>query len=364
MNVSLKGNEQITKLLNDWYVEIRARRIENAHHLKDKIASIMCDIQEDQNLLLFYLLLDFRYQYIIDNVGVSKDSFDKIEALGIPTDKYLTYYYHFFKGIHASTIGDYNVAKINYEKAETLLSYIPDKLEQAEFYYKIGAFHYDIYQGLLSIKKVTTAKELFSQHTGYEINIAFCNNLLGLACTHLKEWELAEEYFANAMNTFQKINEEKFILMVRQNLGLLYATQNLSPLAIRYLSEVNLKMPNNHKAMFIQAREHFKLGENTEAAEFINKGIEISKKLNHDEYRYRFNILKETNKKAPAISLEKAVLAGMDYFKRESLWEYVQEYTEVVAIKYHNEGNSEQACKYFYLSFEAKNEVFKKEALK
>ena len=104
------------------------------------------------------MLLDFRYQYIIDNVGVSKDSFDKIEALGIPTDKYLTYYYHFFKGIHASTIGDYNVAKINYEKAETLLSYIPDKLEQAEFYYKIGAFHYDIYQGLLSIKKLQPPK--------------------------------------------------------------------------------------------------------------------------------------------------------------------------------------------------------------
>ena len=59
MNVSLKGNEQITKLLNDWYVEIRARRIENAHHLKDKIASIMCDIQEDQNLLLFICSLTF-----------------------------------------------------------------------------------------------------------------------------------------------------------------------------------------------------------------------------------------------------------------------------------------------------------------
>lgn len=64
-------------------------------------------------------------------------------------------------------------------------------------------------------------------------------------------------------------------------------------------------MPNNHKAMFIQAREHFKLGENTEAAEFINKGIEISKKLNHDEYRYRFNILKETNKKPLLFHLRK-----------------------------------------------------------
>ena len=50
----------------------------------------------------------------------------------------------------------------------------------------------------------------------------------------------------------------------------------------------------------------------------------------------------------------------MDYFKRESLWEYVQEYTEVVAIKYHNEGNSEQACKYFYLSFEAKMKCSKR----
>ncbi|MFP3670935.1 tetratricopeptide repeat protein, partial [Priestia sp. SIMBA_032] len=82
---------------------------------------------------------------------------------------------------------------------------------------------------------------------GYEINVAFCDNLIGLACTHLREWELAEEYFTKAMDMFQKIDEEQFILMVRQNLGLMYATQNLSPLAIRYLSEVNQKMPNNYK---------------------------------------------------------------------------------------------------------------------
>ncbi len=40
--------------------------------------------------------------------------------------------------------------------------------------------------------------------------------------------------------------------MVRQNLGLMYATQNLSPLAIRYLSEVNQKMPNNYKALLLR----------------------------------------------------------------------------------------------------------------
>ncbi|WP_242142427.1 MULTISPECIES: tetratricopeptide repeat protein [unclassified Bacillus cereus group] len=363
MGVSVKGNEVIIQLLNDWYVEIRGRRIENAHCLKTEIDTKIQNI-EDKNLLLYYSLLNFRYQYVIDNVGVSKNSFDKIESFAPPTDNRLAYYYHFFKAIHSSTIGNYNVAKEHFEKAETLLEHISDELEKAEFHYKLGAFHYDIYQGLLSVKQVTKARELFSQHIDCEINVAFCDNLLGLACTHLREWELAEEYFTKAMNTFQKINEEQFILMVRQNLGLMYASQNLSPLAIRYLAEVNEKMPKNYKSMFIEAKEHSKLGEVDEASRLIDKGLEISNQLHHEEYKYRFKILKAMNTKISGEELEKIVLEGITYFKEESLWEYVQEYTEIVALQYHREGNSEKSSYYFYLSYEAKNEVFKKEALK
>ena len=59
-----------------------------------------------------------------------------------------------------------------------------------------------------------------------------------MACTHLKQFEEAEEHFITAINTFKKSGEEKFITFVRHNLGLMYAGQNLSELAIRYLSEV------------------------------------------------------------------------------------------------------------------------------
>ncbi len=45
------------------------------------------------------------------------------------------------------------------KKAEKLLDCIPDELEKAEFYYKVGAFHYDIYQGLLSYKKSIRGKK-------------------------------------------------------------------------------------------------------------------------------------------------------------------------------------------------------------
>ncbi|MEN1935654.1 tetratricopeptide repeat protein [Paenibacillus sp. 102] len=364
MNVHTKGNEQVTQLLNQWYLEIRSRHLEKANSLKQEIAAKVNEIKENSELLQHYLLLDFRYNYLMDNLGVSKDSFDEIDFLGVPTNNLLAYYYHFFKAIHSDAIGEYKLAKEHYENAEGLLKYISDELEHAEFYYKLGYSYYDTYQAVLAMRYLNKAKDMFLKHTGCETNIAFCNNLLGLACTHLKEYELAEEYLTSAMNTFQKIGEKKFITMVKHNLGLMYGSQDLSEVAIRYLSEVIKNSPNHYKAIFIKAREHFKLGETNIASELIEKGLSICTNLENEQYQYRFVILREMNKKVSAQELEKAVLAGMDYFKKEELWEYIQEYTEVVAVQYHNEGNFEQSSKYFYLSYEAKKEIHRKGALK
>ena len=41
----------------------------------------------------------------------------------------------------------------------------------------------------------------------------------------------------------------------------MYASQNLSSSAIRYLSEVVEKKPHHYKAIFVKAKEHVKLGE-------------------------------------------------------------------------------------------------------
>ncbi len=282
----------------------------------------------------------------------------------MPTDNFLAYYYHFFKGIHASTIGEYQIAKESYENAEKLLDCIPDELEKAEFYYKVGAFHYDMYQGLLSYKKSIRAREIFAQHAGYEINVAFCDNLIGLACTHLREWELAEEYFTKAMDMFQKIDEEQFILMVRQNLGLMYATQNLSSLAIRYLSEVNQKMPNNYKALFIEAREHMKEGNHSVAKDLIVTGHSICEEVANIEYLHHFKILDAMNGDFPAETLEKTVLEGVSYFKEQELFEYIKEYEEYLATAFYKENNHVKASHYFYSCSQAGKKAFEKESIK
>lgn len=365
MNIELKGHEQITQLLNEWYVEIRARHVSTAQALKEEIDSKIHTINENERLSQYHSLLDFRYKYLVDSLSISKDSFDNVsEISNAQDDDLLSYYYHFFKAIHSNITGNHSLAKVHYDKAEELLKNIPDEIEQAEFHYELAVYYCHIQKAILTINHVTKAKDIFSKLSGYELKVAFCDNLYGLACTHLREWELAEEHFISAMDVFQKESLERNILIVRHNLGFMYASQNLSELALRYLSEVNSKLSGDYKAIFIEAREHFKLGDFEIAANLIQKGTDIVKELNIVGYIHHFKILELLNDQATADELESVVAEGVLYFEREKLYEYVQEYTEKLALQFYKENNHIKASHYFYASSQASENQFKKGALK
>ncbi len=98
----------------------------------------------------------------------------------------------------------------------------------------------------------------------------------------------------------KKLEKKKFTVMVRHNLGLLYAGQNMSELAIRYLSEVSEKKPNHYKAIFIEGREHSKLGNQETANTLFERGLQLCTELNNEEYQHRFKILRDINNNVPA----------------------------------------------------------------
>ncbi|PFU01575.1 hypothetical protein COK81_02000 [Bacillus thuringiensis] len=371
MNVSVKRNEQVTKLLNDWYQVMLQQQVLKATNLKqeidekiNKIKDIQDEQYQDQNLLLYYSLLDFRYKVLTDGLSITKNSFDIIEAHNTSSDDFLSYYYNFFKAIHATLTTNYNEASEYYEKAEKLLKQVPDELEHAEFYYRISAFFYFTTQPMNTIKYINKAKEIFLKHIGYEMSIALSENLLGLTAIQIGQYEQAEECLSSAINILQKQNEESLLLRVRNNLGWLYASQKLSTLAIRHLSEVTEKMPTHFKAIFLQAREHNKLGEINIAEEFITNGLRICTELGNEEYIHHFAILKALNDNVPTEELEKVILEGINYFDKESLYNYTQEYTEKLAVKFNSENNYVKASKYFETALQAKEKTFEKGVLK
>ncbi|PFY80048.1 response regulator aspartate phosphatase [Bacillus toyonensis] len=363
MNVQMKGNEQITKSLNDWYLAILQHQNLQATNLKQEVEDKLSSIREDKNLLLYYSLLSFRYKVLTDGLNITKDSFNEINSFDVPDSSFLSYYYHFFKAIHSTILADYNEAKEHFEKAEKLLMYALNELEEAEFNYRLASFYYQIYKPLLAIDHIRIAKDIFSKHTCYKINVALCDNVFGLSCIQIRQFEQAEEHLNKAIDIVKEINNNELLLRIRNNLGWLYANQNLSDLAIRHLSEVTEHLPNHYKAIFLQAREYYKLGEHNKVNTLIEKGLEACTKIENKEYVHRFNILKEVNNDSDSLTLESIILEGISYFEAENLTRCVQEYTEILATMFYKEENEKKASKYFYMSNEARKKYEEKGAL-
>ncbi len=340
------------------------QHVSKATNLKQEIEDKLSDIKKEENLSLYYSLLDFRYNVLTDGLSITKDSFNEINSFDIPNNSFLSYYYHFFKAIHATLTTNYTEASEHFEKAEKLLMYVPDELEKAEFYYRFCIFLYHFYQPIESIQYATKAKEIFTNNEGYELRIGLCKNMLGASCVYLKQFEQAEEKYNSAISIFQKFDESELVLSVRNNLGWLYANQNLSTLAIRHLSEVTEKKPMHFKAIFLQAREHHKLGEINVAEELLIKGLNICTELNNEEYIHHFTILKALNNNTTAEGLEKIIFEGITYFDKESLYNYTQEYTEKLAVKFYSENDHVKASEYFHTALQAKEKTFEKGALK
>lgn len=92
----------------------------------------------------------------------------------------------------------------------------------------------------------------------------------------------------------------------------------------------------------------------------IKKGIHICNELEIVEYQHHFDILDKLCNKEKTEILEKTILAGMEYFKKEKLWEYVQEYYEILALQFHNDAQFEKSSSYFLLTYQAKEKILEK----
>jgi len=77
------------------------------------------------------------------------------------------------------------------------------------------------------------------------------------------------------------------------------------------------------KAIFIEGIEHPKLGNQETANTLFERGLQLCTELNNEEYQHRFKILKDINNNVPAEKLEATVLARIEYFEREDLYEYI-----------------------------------------
>ncbi|PEA01912.1 aspartate phosphatase [Bacillus thuringiensis] len=362
------NNEKVTRLLNEWYKVILSKQITKATRMKEevdeKISVLMVEQNrdlQDQNLLLYYSLLDYSYKVLINKSYVTRSDFDAVEKLTTKTiDEYLRYYYHFYKAVHNTMIANYMEAMEQFEEAERLLEYIPNDIEKAEFNYKLGELYYHLQQPLLTIKHVMKAKDIYKKHEDYVINQIECDTILGLASVTLSQFEQGEELFVKCLDMAKKHNCTRLITLIQYNLGFLYAKQGISATAIRHLMDVYKSEKPYHKTVFLLAREHFKINEIEQAQEFLTQGFELA----DVEYTHHLRILRAQYDESYKQNLETTIADGLDYFESQKLYGFMEEYSGILAKKLYQEGNHEKASQYFNISYDAKELLQKGSALK
>nr|MDH3176861.1 hypothetical protein [Bacillus pumilus] len=96
--------------INQWYTHICKFEVEQANDMKRLVEEEIHEMEEDQDLLLYYSLMDFRHQLMLQHLTPVHAASETLQAVSFPKEMedgedemtgLLGYYFHFFHGMYA-----------------------------------------------------------------------------------------------------------------------------------------------------------------------------------------------------------------------------------------------------------------------
>ncbi len=355
---------QSLSLLDQWYEAMRLNQFEQSAAIKETITARLDHYRSDQSLMLHYTLLEYRFYILNRDHQAAEDSIKKVQPFKEELSNQLLYYYHFFQGLYCWQTGQYQEALDRYTEARETLDELPGKLESAEYFYRLATVYYDLRKSLLSIHYVNQAKQIFKEEPLYQCRWADCENLLGVNCITLKQYEEAEEHLLYGLDLAKESGDLEISFHIKYNLGFLYAEQNLSVIAIRYLKDIYDHRFNLSKTLFMLSREYLKTGKFTEGNKLISEGLELCETQGNKEYWHHLKLIQALFSKDSIETIEPVVNEGLEFFKKEELWFFVKEYSDHLGKLFFENEKHEKASHYYYLGHVAKEKLFFREALK
>ncbi|NQD50807.1 RapH N-terminal domain-containing protein, partial [Bacillus altitudinis] len=152
--------------INEWYYHIQRFNVPDAEAYKEEIKSLLDDMEENQDLLLYFSLMEFRHKLMLDYLnplenGKERANFREL-AMKIKKDQekltgLLDYYFNFFYGMYEFENYEYLNAITFYKRAEKKLSLVSDDIERAEFNFKIAEIYYHMKQNHMSMHHIAQA---------------------------------------------------------------------------------------------------------------------------------------------------------------------------------------------------------------
>ncbi|MGE6631098.1 tetratricopeptide repeat protein [Bacillus sp. NPDC077027] len=271
--------------INQWYELIRRFDSDKAEQLKQEIRSSLDSMEEDQNLLLYFSLMEFRHEVMLDYLKPLKEG--KLRAnfseLSKEIDEHQThvtgmleYYYHFFRGMHEFGRRQYIAAISSYQKAEHKLSFVSDDIERAEYHFKMSEIYYHMKQTHISMHHAKLALDVYVQHELYGLRTIQCEFIVAGNYDDMRRHEKALPHLERALARSKNFDNARFIASSLFNMGNSYYKMGDLDRALDLMKE-SISLFDQNKSdhlrrsidpLYTAAQILYKRGKNEEASAY------------------------------------------------------------------------------------------------
>jgi tetratricopeptide (TPR) repeat protein len=342
----------LQKLFSDWLLHIRSRDPESANQTKKEVVNVL-DVKESN---FDYLLLDARHHILLKDYNEAKVKLEKLGKNFYSFSNLQKYYFYLFNGDLFYSIGHYDKALHNYLEAGSFLDEISNEIEHAEYHYRIGTQYFQLGYASSSVSHAEKAYKIFIEHKEYITRTYDCKVLLALSYTDMHNYQVAASLYEELAEYCEDIDNPEYKMGIYRNLGILYSIQGKVYDAIKQFKmsvSLCIKGEDILPSYYLLSEELFKAGENHEALEILNKGLELANKVKNEIFLYRFLILKGkyVNKELE----EESYLKGIMYFKEKELYDFVERYSIELADLYFANGKYKNAVEYYRLAKESRD---------
>ncbi|NPC93154.1 aspartate phosphatase [Bacillus sp. WMMC1349] len=278
--------------INEWYNEIQKLNVVEAERLKEEVRQEIENMEEDQDALLYFQLMELRHQMMLDYLFPKEkkmtiaDYLRVIEGKGRKFSELLAYYFSFFSGRYYFSEGKYITAIKSYREAEKKLTKVSDKIEKAEFFYKLAEVFYYMKQNHISMYYISLADEIYKKHPTYKVRQIQCHFVIAGNYDDLHAHHKALPHLHKALALAKESGNLSMITKALLNMGHCYNHVGSFHAVSFYHEGIKAAKKTNAeeitKAYFYLSLIHFSNNEDDKAKEYFEKASESAQLFKND----------------------------------------------------------------------------------
>ncbi|MED4593610.1 Rap family tetratricopeptide repeat protein [Bacillus safensis] len=346
--------------INEWYYHIQRFNVPDAEAYKEEIKSMLDHMEENQDLLLYFSLMEFRHKLMLDYLnplenGKERANFKEL-AMKIKRDQekltgLLEYYFNFFYGMYEFENYEYLNAITFYKRAEKKLSLVSDDIERAEFNYKMAEIYYHMKQTHMSMHHIAQAIECYREKDTYTVREIQCSFVIGLNYIDMGCPEKAIPHFQHALEKAADNSTKRLKGSALYNLGLSYFHNNNLSMAIKYFNEsIHSFKEQGYEhlnkildPLVMLTKSYFKDNQSDLGLYALNYGIELAEKLKDDIFINTFIMLKSLY----IDNNVNRITESMAYLESKSFFANLEDLAKDAAKHYNKAGDIERSNEFY-----------------